>query len=131
MALWFVALSTNAGGLDVCPMDGVAQTVVGTPMQMPMGGRMAGMGAASRARVGPTPAPPVTPAPDGPAAPMCMGVCCCCNAMAVVPPCLEQVPAPAVLAIREPVPLAPAAAAPAAPRYLLPPAIGPPALHTT
>lgn len=128
LCFWFVAYSTDVGGLDACPMHDAPGGVMAGPM-----GGMAGMAmgamtmpAASRADTAPADAP--APPPHGPAHCTCMGACCGC-ATATLP--APAVSVPLVAALCASVAGAPRAhAAPVvAPRFLLPPANGPPALH--
>lgn len=67
--------------------------------------------------------------PPGPMHCTCIGLCCGC-AMATLPASAVGVPVVAVSAIFRTAPLPAVASVPAAPRFVLPPAIGPPALHT-
>jgi hypothetical protein len=119
LALWFVALAADVGGVDACPMhDAMAHGVSGAMMTM----------ATPHAPVAARgPAAPMAPAPRAPVHCTCMGVCCGC-AMATLPPWqTAQLPAAGwpqhvVRVDRAQRPLA----APAP--FVLPPSIGPPAL---
>ncbi len=117
LALWFVALATDVGGVDACPMhDRMAAAMAGMAA-------MPGMASAQAA-----PSAPAMPTPHGPVHCTCMGVCCGC-AMATLPsaPVAHLAAAGSVShtaridRTRRPLP----AAAP----FVLPPAIGPPALR--
>lgn len=113
LGLWFVGLSVNLGGIDVCPMDH-EMTQAGT-MAMPL---MA---------TGPSHAP----APDHPGqAPHCTGICCCCSALMTLPSANVTLPVVAVVPVRDAAPNARRAVPAAAPQVLQPPANGPPARHT-
>ena len=120
LALWFVALAADVGGVDACPMhDGMARG---------MSAAMVGMTPAGMPGMARAPANPSTPAPHAPVHCTCMGVCCGC-AMATLPSApVAQLQVPAVL--RDAVRIERARQSLAAPaRFVLPPAIGPPALH--
>lgn len=117
LGLWFLALFTDVGGVDACPMDQVMDHVV----------------AVARADLAMPHTPQLLPAPAGPAAPLshaplacnCIGTCAG-SAMATLPaappvPALSIVSSHgAALLVRADLPRAAAAA------YLLPPSIGPP-----
>ncbi len=132
LGLWFVALSTDLGDLDACPMHAAMQAGMGMSMDMPAGGAgMSGMAMASAptAEAAPAPADTPVPVPHGPLHCTCIGMCCGC-AMASLPSNAARVPPAAVVAARPAAPVRAVTAVPAPPRYLRPPAIGPPALHT-
>ncbi len=119
LALWFVALATDVGGVDACPMhDAMAHGMAAAMATMPMGG-MPGVGRG--------PATPAAPEQHGPVHCTCMGLCCGC-AMATLPSTpTAALPAPlpvhrAIRIERAQAPL------PAAAAFVLPPAIGPPAV---
>jgi hypothetical protein len=121
LSLWFVALATDVGGIDACPMhDAMAHGMSARAMaQMAMPHAAAASGSEHQP----------AQAPQGPMQCTCMGLCCGC-AMATLPTA-PVTPVAAVAAARHDVPAGPVArAAATAPRYLLPPAIGPPALHS-
>jgi hypothetical protein len=123
LALWFVALATDVGGIDACPMhDAMAHAAA----SMHMAG-MPGMSAAAGRMA--APGGPAAPPADGPVHCTCMGLCCGC-AMATLPtgPAFHLA---AMIVLRHGVQIERArrAFAVAAP-HLLPPAIGPPALHS-
>jgi hypothetical protein len=121
LSLWFVALATDIGGIDACPMHDAMAHGMSVQAMAQMG--MPHAPAASGSDRAPT------HAPQGPMQCTCMGLCCGC-AMATLPTA-PVTPVAAVAAVQHAVPTGPTArAAASAPRYLLPPAIGPPALHT-
>jgi len=123
LALWFVALSTDVGGVDACPMHDAPGGVMAGSMT-----GMAGMAGMAMGTMTMPTAPGDAPAPHGPVHCTCMGACCGC-AVATVP--APAVPVPLVAVVAASAVSAPRAhAAPVvAPRFLLPPANGPPALH--
>ena len=117
LAFWFVVLATDVGGVDGCPMhDAMAHGAAAAMASMAMPGMTQ------------APAAPAVPAPQGPMHCTCLGVCCGC-AMATLPS-TPAVSLPTAVALHQTVrieragrPLAAAA------RFVLPPSIGPPALH--
>jgi len=128
LALWFVALSTDVGGVDACPMHDAPLGVMAGAMGGMAGMAMGTMSMPTASRTAATPADAPGPPPHGPVQCTCMGVCCGC-AMATLPAPVVSVPQVAALPAPVDGPL-PAFTAPAmAPRFLLPPANGPPALH--
>ena len=116
LALWFVALATDVGGVDACPMhDRMAAAMAGMAA-------MPGMASAQAA-----PSAPSVPTPQGPVHCTCMGVCCGC-AMATLPSApVAQFPAAAAVRHAPRIERA-TRPLPAAAPFVLPPAIGPPAL---
>lgn len=128
LALWFVALSTDVGGVDACPMHdapgGVMAGMAGMPAMA-----MGTMTVPTAPRTGAAPSDGPAPAPHGPVRCTCMGACCCC-AMATLPASAVSVPLVAALPASVDGALRVHAAPAAAPRFLLPPANGPPALHS-
>ena len=122
LALWFVALATDVGGVDACPMhDAMAAAMAG------MAG-MAGMAMPQLPTMTQAPASPNAPLPTGPIHCTCMGACCGC-AMATLPS-TSGMPFVAATAVRTQVPIEPTQRPlPAAAPFVLPPAIGPPALQ--
>jgi hypothetical protein len=130
LALWFVALATDVGGLDACPMhDGMAHMAMGQMAGM-AAGDMSGTAMGDMSGMTPAPAAPRAPQPHGPMQCTCMGACCGC-AMATLPAGPAAV-LPVLVAIRQAVSVERALRAPMRPAaHRQPPAIGPPALHTT
>ena len=119
LSLWFVALATDVGGIDACPMhDAMTHAMSASAMA-----HMAMPQTPAVERGSDAPAP----APHGPMQCTCMGLCCGC-AMATLP----TTPAsPVVVAsvVRQAVPIERSARPlAAAPHFRLPPSIGPPAL---
>ncbi|HEY5219066.1 MAG TPA: hypothetical protein VIJ16_04615 [Gemmatimonadaceae bacterium] len=127
LSLWFLALTTDIGGIDACPMhDGAgshsAAAMLGM-MGMPAMPGMSGMATTHAPNHSPT------PAPRKPMHCTCMGVCCGC-AMATLPAtATAEFAVAAVRQVEYHVGFAPRPAS-SAPRFLLPPSIGPPTLHT-
>jgi hypothetical protein len=118
MSLWFVALSTNLAGSEVCPTDHT------TP-----GGADAGLASTGRTVPSLRDRSMPTQLPSGSAPRECSGVCCCCAAMATLPGRGAALPAVGLVPVDDAAPPAAVAASVATPRFLQPPAIGPPALH--
>ncbi|MGH7668576.1 MAG: hypothetical protein ACRENQ_03710 [Gemmatimonadaceae bacterium] len=122
LVVWFVALATDVGGVDACPMhDAMARAASGATAAMHMA-QMPGM-------IGNSGAPTAPDVPQqGPMHCTCMGLCCGC-AIATLP----STPVTTVLvpmAVRRPVRIAGAPMGFAAARlHVLPPSIGPPSLH--
>jgi hypothetical protein len=118
LALWFVALATDVGGVDACPMhDAMSHATSAAMPGMPGTPGMRG-----------APAAPSNPVPHGPVHCTCMGVCCGCamatlpsSAVAQLPPVVVVHHARRIERTQRPL----AAAVP----FVLPPAIGPPALQ--
>jgi hypothetical protein len=120
LSLWFVALSTDVGDLDACPMH--------KAMDRDMAVAMANMAMGSTPMAMPAPNAPAAPDQHGPMPCTCLGVCCGCTmapiASSPATPALPLVVVEdAVLVERAQRPLA------APTPHRLPPSIGPPALH--
>ena len=120
LAAWFVAFAMDVGGVDACPMhDGMAHA---------MSAAMPGMAPNSMPGMRPAPADPTAPAPHAPVHCTCMGACCGCT-IATLPPAPEA-PVAAIAAVRGAARIDHVERPLAAPApFLLPPSIGPPALH--